>query len=84
MKIGVHGTRLIKSLARAAAALALMLTLGGHTASFAGDVSAQPANTLNITGSTAGVLPQPATETGWLSDFHVSRFVSQTTDLKGS
>jgi hypothetical protein len=78
MEIGVHGTRLIKSVARGAAALALMLTVGGPTSSFAGDVSAQPANTLNITGSTAGILPQPSAERGWFSDFHVSGFVSQT------
>ncbi len=63
MKIGLHETRLTKSVARAAAALALMLTVGGPASSFAGDVSTQPANPLNITGSTAGALPQPATET---------------------
>jgi hypothetical protein len=74
----LHETRLTKSVARAAAALALMLTVGGPASSFAGDVSTQPANPLNITGSTAGALPQPATETGWLSNFHVTGFVSQT------
>jgi hypothetical protein len=44
----------------------------------AGDVSAQSADSLNITGSTAGVTPQPSAERGWLSDFHVSGFVSPT------
>jgi hypothetical protein len=78
MKIGLDGTRLIKRVARAAAALALMLTVLGSTPSFAGDVSAQPANTLKITGSTAGVSPQPASEAGWLSPLHVSGFLSQT------
>jgi hypothetical protein len=46
--------------------------------STADDVSAQSADSLNITGSTAGVTPQPSAERGWLSDFHVSGFVSQT------
>jgi hypothetical protein len=51
--------------------------------SMAGAVSARPANSLNITGSTAWVLAQPTSERGWLSDFHVSGFVSQTIGLKG-
>ena len=67
MKIGVHGTRLITSVARATAALGLVLTVGGPTSSFAGDVAARPASALNIAGSTGGVSPQPAAETGWLS-----------------
>jgi hypothetical protein len=51
--------------------------------SMAGAVSVQPANSLEITGSTAWVLAQPTSERGWLSDFHVSGFVSQTIGLKG-
>jgi hypothetical protein len=46
--------------------------------STAGDISAQSADSLNITGSTVGVTPQPSAERGWLSDFHVSGFMSQT------
>ena len=34
-------------------------------------------------GSTAWVLAQPTSERGWLSDFHVSGFMSQTIGLKG-
>jgi hypothetical protein len=44
----------------------------------ADNVPAQSADSLNITGSTAGMTPQPSAERGWLGDFHVSGFVSQT------
>lgn len=54
MEIGVRGMRLTKTVARDAAALALMLALAGANASLAGDVSAQPASTLDVTSSTAG------------------------------
>jgi hypothetical protein len=53
--------------------------------SIAGDLSALPAQGLNVTGATSSVLPdtagqaQTATpEGGWLQGFHVSGFLSQT------
>src|SRR5579863_7384542 len=54
------------------------------TATLAGDLSAQPANGLSVSNSTTGVLPQtegatnPAGESGWLSQLHVSGYASQT------
>jgi hypothetical protein len=57
-------------------ALALVFSLG--TRAFAADLSAAPANSLNVTGSTTSILPQASAESGWLSGFHMSGFLSQT------
>ncbi len=64
-------------------ALALVALCVGQ--SRAGDLSALPAQELNVTGATSSVLPDTAgqvptasAESGWLSGFHVSGFLSQT------
>ena len=69
------------------AALGVALAIAGLCAgkSFAGDLSALPAQGLNVTGATTSVLPDTAgqaptatPEGGWLQGFHVSGFLSQT------
>src|SRR5216683_5569522 len=50
------------------------------TQASAGDLSAQPRDSLSVVGSNTGVLPQPggvAAETGWLSRFHVTGYLSE-------
>ena len=80
MKIPLRMSSVDRGFARtgliAGGAMVFLLALAAL--SMAGDVSPQPADSLNITSSTTGVLPQPTSEAGWLSDFHVSGFVSQT------
>jgi hypothetical protein len=72
-----------KKLAALGVALAIVGLCVGK--SIAGDLSALPAQGLNVTGATSSVLPdtagqaQTATpEGGWLQGFHVSGFLSQT------
>jgi hypothetical protein len=69
------------------AALGVALAIAGLCAgkSIAGDLSALPAQGLNVTGATSSVLPDTAgqaptatAESGWLSGFHVSGYLSQT------
>src|SRR6266851_9275368 len=46
----------------------------------AGDLSAQPRDSLGVVGASTGALPQPgavAAETGWLSRFHVTGYLSE-------
>src|SRR5260370_16299462 len=51
------------------------------TQASAGDVSAQPRDTLGVVGSSTGALPQAggavAAESGWLSRFHVTGYLSE-------
>jgi len=72
-----------KKLAALGVALAIVGLCVGQ--SIAGDLSALPAQGLNVTGATSSVLPDTAgqapaatAESGWLSGFHVSGFLSQT------
>jgi len=72
-----------KRLAALGVALAIVALCVGQ--SRAGDLSALPAQGLNVTGASSSVLPdtagqaQTATpEGGWLSGFHVSGYLSQT------
>jgi len=84
VKIPGRVSDVVRSLAGSGVVAAVVFfSLALAAQSMAGAVSAQPANSLNITGSTAWLLAQPTSERGWLSDFHVSRFVSQTIGLKG-
>ena len=74
---------------RGGATLLTILTLSLCTSAFAADLSAQPSNGLNVTGSAAAAalnvtsssastaLPATA-EQGWLSGLHVTGFLSQT------
>jgi hypothetical protein len=57
---------------RALAAGAVFFTAAPAIDSTAGNVAARSADSLDIAGSTAGVMPQPSAERGWLRDFHVS------------
>src|SRR5258708_30416068 len=63
--------------------VAAILLLAGISATqaSAGDVSAQPRDTLSVVGSNTGALPQAggavASETGWLSRFHVTGYLSE-------
>jgi len=64
------------------AAAALIVVLSVAT-SRAGDVSSQPADSLNVTNSVAKILPQaapppPGGEQTWLSGLHISGYGSQT------
>jgi hypothetical protein len=80
---GCSSGRVRKKLAALGVALAIVGLCVGQ--SIAGDLSAMPAQGLNITGATSSVLPDTAgqaptatAEAGWLSGFHVSGFLSQT------
>src|SRR5690348_14112756 len=62
--------------------VAAILLLAGISATqaSAGDLSAQPRDSLSVIGSNTGVLPQPgavSSETGWLSRFHVTGYLSE-------
>jgi len=68
-------------------AVAALFVIGlSATYVLAGDISAQPANSLSVSNSTTNVLPQaegtggaaPAAENGWLSGLHISGYASQT------
>jgi hypothetical protein len=68
------GTRRIFSIV-AASMLGMALTVANSTA---GDLSPQPADSLNITNSSTKLLPQTqAAEESWLSGLHVSGYLSQ-------
>src|SRR5712692_8908742 len=66
-----------------AAIVAAILLFAGISATqvSAGDVSAQPRDTLGVVGSNTGALPQAggavAAESGWLSRFHVTGYLSE-------
>jgi hypothetical protein len=64
----------------AVAAGALFVAALHNGPAFAGDVDSDSANSISVTGATAGVLPQmsSAGESGMLSGLHVSGFLSQT------
>ena len=84
MKIPGRVSDVVRSLAGSGVLAAVVFfALALAAQSMAGAVSAQPANSLNITGSTAWVLARPTSERGWLSDSHMSGFVRQTIGLKG-
>ena len=83
METGLHGKHGSGGVSRTAAALAGALLIVGLIAggARAGDVNAQPASGLNVTGANADALPQSssaAPENGWLSGLHVSGYLSQT------
>src|SRR5712691_6458400 len=65
---------------RIVAAVVLFAGISATQAS-AGDVSAQPRDTLSVVGSSTGALPQAGgavrSETGWLSRFHVTGYLSE-------
>src|SRR5713226_2195669 len=67
-------------LLRIVAAILLFAGISATQAS-AGDLSAQPRDTLGVVGSNTGALPQAggavASETGWLSRFHVTGYLSE-------
>jgi hypothetical protein len=68
----------IVTLSTAAAALVLIAAV--PTTSLAGSISGQPADTLDVVGAPASVLPQAsgaAAENSWLSGLHVSGYLSQ-------
>jgi len=71
------GHRVARSLAILGATL---FVLGSSPVqSRAGDISAQPADNLNVSSPTTSLLPQSqAAENGWLSGLHVSGYASQT------
>jgi hypothetical protein len=59
---------------------AVLFVLGSSPVqSRAGDVSAQPADNLNVSTPAVSLLPQSqAAESGWLSGLHISGYASQT------
>src|SRR5713101_6763996 len=67
-------------LLRIVAAILLFAGISATQAS-AGDLSAQPRDSLSVVGSSTGALPQAggavASETGWLSRFHVTGYLSE-------
>src|SRR5260370_23849802 len=66
-------------LLRIVAAIFLFAGISATQAS-AGDLSAQPRDSLGVVGASTGALPQPgavAAETGWLSRFHVPGYLSE-------
>src|SRR5229473_7411995 len=67
-------------LLRIVAAILLFTGISATQAS-AGDMSAQPRDSLGVVGSSTGALPQAggpvAAETGWLSRFHVTGYLSE-------
>src|SRR5713101_8312670 len=69
-----------RKLFRIVAAIVLFAGISATQAS-AGDLSAQPRDTLSVVGSSTGALPQAggavASETGWLSRFHVTGYLSE-------
>ena len=68
------------SVAAIIAAILLFVGISATQAS-AGDLSAQPRDSLGVVGSSTGALPQAggavAAETGWLSRFHVTGYMSE-------
>ncbi len=67
-------------LLRIVAAIFLFAGISATQAS-AGDLSAQPRDSLGVVGSSSGALPQAggavASESGWLQRFHVTGYLSQ-------
>jgi hypothetical protein len=65
---------------RIVAAILLLAGISATQAS-AGDLSAQPRDSLGVVGSSTGALPQAggavAAETGWLSRFHLTGYLSE-------
>src|SRR6266436_847721 len=61
-------------------AIILALVANGPAAVSAGDLSAQPADTLSVTGAPTHILPQDQATGGreWYSGFHMSGYASQT------
>jgi hypothetical protein len=60
-------------------AVTLVALALGATQVLAGDLSAQPADNLNVSTPATSLLPQSqAAESGWLSGLHVSGYASQT------
>src|SRR5712664_3357811 len=62
--------------------VAILLFAGiSATQASAGDLSAQPRDSLGVVGASTGALPQPggavASESGWLQRFHVTGYLSQ-------
>ena len=80
METEMHGVRSSGGVARTIAALGAMLMLFGLTAgvSMAGDLSAQPANGLDVSGASAAAALAAPQESSWLDGLHVSGFLSQT------
>ena len=80
METEMHGVRSSGGVARTIAALGAMLMLFGLTAgvSMAGDLSAQPANSLDVSGASASAALATPQESSWLDGLHVSGFLSQT------
>src|SRR5216684_1606865 len=68
-------------LLRIVAAILLLFAGISATQASAGDLSAQPRDSLGVVGSSTGALPQAgggvAAETGWLSRFHVTGYLSE-------
>jgi hypothetical protein len=75
-----------------AVAAAILMIIMSLATSRAGDITAQPADGLNVTNSISNLLPQasagappaepaaapPGTESGWLSGLHISGYGNQT------
>jgi hypothetical protein len=83
MGTSVSGTGAFRGGGRAGTALvlALGLVLAVGASASAGDLSAQPAGGLSVTGSSLNALPQTSgatAENSWLSGLHVSGYLSQT------
>ncbi len=68
MKIPGRLSGVVRGFATSGALAAVQFARAPAVQSTAGNVSAQPADSLNITGSTARVTPQPSAERGWLSE----------------
>ena len=68
MRIPGRVSSVVRGFATSGASAAVHLARAPAVQSTAGDVSAQPADSLNITGLTARVTPQPSVEIGWLSE----------------
>ena len=68
MKIPARASSVVRGFATSGALAAGQFARALAVQSTAGDVSAQPADSLNITGLTARVTPQPSAERGWLSE----------------
>ena len=67
MKIPGRASSVVRGFATSGALAAVQFARAPAVQSTAGDVSAQPADSLNITGLTARVTPQPSAERGRLS-----------------
>ena len=69
MKIPGRASSVVRGFATSGAlAAAVQFARALAVQSMAGDVSAQPADSLNIAGLSARVTPQPSAERGWLSE----------------